>query len=232
MQWQEEALVLHSAYLGESSAVVTVLSETHGLHKGLLKRKKMSLGHVVQAIWTARLPEQLGTWAFDVKRSYSAAVLRDPFRLHGLLLVGELLRRLLTERTPCSDIYARALSCLDALAGSPSDWARRYLLLELFLLSKVGFGLDVRDAILATPDDPLRYVSPRTGRVVTVSKGAPYQEKLLRLPTFFLDPSVDATSESLQEGFILTEYFLETHRLPRAEHPHFYALRSFVQRMV
>ena len=209
MQWQEDALVLHAAPLGESGAVVTVLSETHGLHRGLLKRQKVTVGDLVRALWTARLPEHLGTWALDVKKKYSASVLRDPLRLQELMLTCELLRRLLTERTPCNDVYDQAMHCLEAIRGPAFTWAKEYLILELFLLSKVGFGLDVRDAVLATEDDPLRYVSPRTGRVVTQSRGQPYHDKLLRLPEFFVNSSAELDTDSLQEGFALTEFFIQ-----------------------
>lgn len=228
MQWQEQAIVLHRAPFGESGQIVTVLSESHGLHKGLLKRKSATPGDAVRAIWTARLPEHLGTWTLEVERAYSASVMRDALLLRGLLVFCELLKRVLTERTPCPAVFSKAMAFLEALTTSPSDscWGMEYLFLEVFLLSQTGFGLNFQDAPEATEDDPLTYVSPRTGRVVTRSKGAPYHDKLLRLPPGFVHEEAVWSAEDVRDGWYLTEYFLEKNRLPRAEHERFFQERE------
>lgn len=226
MQWKERAIVLHLTPLGESGHIVTVLSETHGLHKGLLRRRKKTPGDLVQALWTARLPEQLGTWILDTEISYSAFVLRDPLRLGGLMLYCELLRKVLTERTPCSDVFQKAYFFLDRLRFPTQEWVLNYLFLEFFLLSKVGFGLDFRDTHLASESDPLAFVSPKTGRIVTQSKGMPYRDRLLRLPSFLLNESSPLSGEALDDAFRLTEFFFEKNRLPASEHASFYQARS------
>lgn len=240
MQWQDQGIVLHRRILGEDAWIVTLLTKEHGLHKGVLKigrrgprwRSSKTIpatGDLVSALWTARLAEQLGSWSLDLERAIPPLVLRDPARLRGLMVFGDLLSRILTERTPCPEIFAEAEKFLEQLKEpiEETSWVRSYLLLELIILEKVGFGLDFRDADQATSDDPLTYVSPRTGRVVTRSRGEPYRDRLLVLPSFL-------SSETQQElpmraDFQFTAFFLH-HRLSPESCASFYEARDLMIR--
>jgi DNA repair protein RecO (recombination protein O) len=56
----------------------------------------------------------------------------------------------------------------------------------------------------------LIYVSPKTGRAVSASAGAPWRDRLLPLPAF-LRPNAGATSPGpidIENAFRLTGYFL------------------------
>lgn len=174
------------------------------------------------ALWTARLAEQLGRWSLDIETSVCPFVLRDPARLRGLMVFGELLALVLAERTPCPEVFIEAEGFLQALK-SGQDWIRSYLLLELILLQRIGFGLDFQDAALATEEDPLAYVSPKTGRIVTRSKGEPYRERLLRLPPFLRGQTL--TSDGLKEAFGFNKTFLY-HCLSSETYASFYLLRE------
>ncbi len=52
-------------------------------------------------------------------------------------------------------------------------------------------------------------MSPKSGRAVSRGSGAPYHERLLPLPTFLGDESVEGGSAAVAEAFRLTGYFLE-----------------------
>jgi DNA repair protein RecO (recombination protein O) len=84
---------------------------------------------------------------------------------------------------------------------------------ELQLLDDLGFGLDL-DACAATgTSDNLAYVSPRTGRAVSLAAGEAYRDRLLRLPTFLLEAPSEGhpTTADLADAFRLTGYFLARH---------------------
>ena len=56
-------------------------------------------------------------------------------------------------------------------------------------------------------NDRLAYVSPRTGRAVSLSAGEPYHDRLLRLPGFLIGEGAAAPADIL-DGFALTGHFL------------------------
>lgn len=234
MQWQDRGIVLQRKILGETAWVLTVLTKEHGLHKGVLKgrgvrqrQKAPATGDFVVVVWTARLAEQLGTWTLDLEMPMPPLVLRNPARLRGLVVFGELLSRILTERTPCPEIFDEAESFLEHLGDCRSEmrWVVSYLLLELVVLKKVGFGLDFQDVLFATKDDPLTYVSPRTGRVVTRSRGEPYRDHLLCLPTFLKEEGTSISPS--KTDFQFTAFFLR-HSLPPEVYPSFYEARDLM----
>ncbi|HEY1961349.1 MAG TPA: DNA repair protein RecO C-terminal domain-containing protein, partial [Rhizomicrobium sp.] len=63
----------------------------------------------------------------------------------------------------------------------------------------------------------LIYVSPRSGRAVSREGGAPYADRLLKLPPFFLGAqNSEPTAADILAGLDLTAYFL----LDRVLQPH------------
>ncbi len=59
---------------------------------------------------------------------------------------------------------------------------------ELQLLAELGFGLDLDSCAATGATAELIYVSPRSGRAVSRDAGAPWRDKLLRLPAFLAEP--------------------------------------------
>ena len=89
----------------------------------------------------------------------------------------------LPEREPHPDVFAgltRLLAGID-IPGFPLPALVRW---ELDLLRELGFGLDFSAA--AGGNDRLAYVSPRTGRAVTLSQAGEWVDRLLKLPEFLL----------------------------------------------
>lgn len=209
MQWTDEGLVLGVKPFGEDRYVVTLLAQQHGLHRGLALRKKCMVGDIVQCSWSARLPEHLGRWRLELLRSYAAVAMRDRAKLSLLLLVSEMLCALLPERANHQSAFQSTLVFCESLVGRPADALVHYLFWECAMLRHVGRALDFRDAALATEADPLRYVSPRTGRVVTRSVGWEYRERLLLFPQCLLQGhSASVDRQSAEAGFALTGHFL------------------------
>ena len=80
----------------------------------------------------------------------------------------------------------RASPLMEALTNPDLGdlWIAAYVHWELGVLSDLGYGLDLDRCAATGTNDDLAYVSPRTGRAVSLSAGEPYQEKLLAMPGF------------------------------------------------
>ncbi|MEM6745289.1 MAG: DNA repair protein RecO C-terminal domain-containing protein, partial [Pseudomonadota bacterium] len=108
---------------------------------------------------------------------------------------------------PMPELYARTLTLVDAL-GREEGWPALYALWELELLSELGFGLDLSECAATGGNDGLVWISPRSGRAVSAAAGAPYADRLLPLPGFWLgaQPVPGAVSASLRTtGAFLAE---------------------------
>jgi DNA repair protein RecO (recombination protein O) len=91
------------------------------------------------------------------------------------------------------------------------SWARGYVVWELGLLAELGFGLDLSRCAATGSTEQLAYVSPRSGRAVSLSAGVPYRDRLLRLPLFLVTATAPSTAADVVDGLTLTGYFLERH---------------------
>ena len=219
MEWSDTGIVLSARRHGESAAVVSLLTETHGRHAGLVHgargRRGRGLyqpGNTLAARWQARLPEHLGRYTCELVRAQASALLDDPPRLAALAAVCALTEATLPERHPYPQVYGALGHLLDALEGS-ERWAETLVRWELGLLGELGFGLDLASCAATGETQGLAYVSPRSGRAVSREAAAPYAEKLLPLPPFLARPEGDAavTAADVVAGLRLTGWFFEKH---------------------
>ncbi len=215
MQWDDEAVVLSVRPHGETSAVVQLLTQSHGRHAGLVRgaqsaraRGVYQPGNQVRAVWTGRLAEHLGRFECELLHPYAAQAMDDPDRLVGLVAATAVCEGAMPEREPHPGCYQGLLVLLDSL--SDDHWAEIYVRWELGLLASLGFGLDLTRCAGGGDNDQLSYVSPRSGRAVSLSAGAPFKEKLLPLPRFLLGRG-EGGIEEVADGLALTGYFLERH---------------------
>ncbi len=214
MDWQDNGIILSVRKHGETSAIVNVLTRTHGRHAGLVRGgggKRMSgilqPGNKVQARWHARLPEHLGTYTVEPVTAYAASALSDARKLAALTSACALIEAALPER----QAHPAVLDGLEVLLTSLDDdtvWPVIYVKWEIGLLAELGFGLDLAHCAATGTTEDLTYVSPRTGRAVSTAAAQPYKERLLPLPAFLLDSGADA---DIAGGLQLTGYFLENH---------------------
>jgi len=128
--------------------------------------------------------------------------------------------RLLPERDPHEDIYEMLDHMLDHF-DEAGEAAAHLIRFELAMLAELGFGLDLEVCAATGATADLIYVSPKSGGAVSRSAGAPFHDRLLRLPAF-LRQSEQGTAywseEDLKDGFALTGRFLLRHVLePRGQ---------------
>ena len=221
MKWSDRAIILGARPHGESAAVLTLLTESHGRHAGLLpggqSRKVRGLyqaGNRVSATWRARLAEHLGTERCELEANVAARFLDAPDRLAVLSAAVAVTDKALPEREPHPAVYHGLLALLAALDGD--HWAEIYVRWELALLAELGFGLDLTRCAAGGDNDRLAYVSPKSGRAVSLAAGEPYRDKLLALPGFLVGRGGGGALE-VGQGLGLTGYFLK-HRVFAARH--------------
>lgn len=215
MEWSDRGIVLSARRHGESSVILSLLTAGHGRHAGLVRggasRRRRGIlqpGNLVSATWRARLEDHLGSYGVELLQNPSAAWLDDPARLSALSSACSIVDQTLPEREPSETVF-NGLSHLFGIMDEPG-WAAAYVEWELALLGELGFGLDLSACAATGRNDGLTYVSPRSGRAVSLSAGEPYRDKLLTLPSFLLGGNA-ADPADVAAGLTLTGYFLDRH---------------------
>ncbi len=214
IEWTDDGIVLAARKHGETAAIVTLLTRDHGRHLGLVRggagrraRGMLQPGNRVHARWRARLSEHLGAFTCELTQAVAALLLKDRLRLAGLSAACAVAEATLPEREPHRGVYDGLGNLLATLAAD--DWPSAYVRWELALLADLGFGLDLGSCAATGRNDELAYVSPKSGRAVSLAAGEPYRQKLLALPGFVVDSGAVASPEDVARGLKLTGYFLE-----------------------
>jgi DNA repair protein RecO (recombination protein O) len=220
MQWMDEGIVLGTRRHGEGSAIIEVMTRAHGRHLGLVRggagsrlRPVLQPGNSVRVEWRARLDDHLGNYSVEGLRLRAASFLGLPHAVYGVTHLAALCR-LLPERDAHSEVYDRLESALEHI-DDPAVVAVNVVRFELRLLAELGFGLDLESCAATGTRDDLIYVSPKSGRAVSRAAGTPWQDRLLRLPSFLNRdaPSERPPPDELRDGFVLTGFFLTRHVL-------------------
>lgn len=217
MQWTGEAIVLGLKPHGESSAILEVMTEEFGRHLGLVKgahsrrmQPTLQPGNTLIVTWKARLEGHLGLFAVELKTARAARLMESAAGVYGMQVVAGLLRYL-AEREPHPGLHRAAETMLEHLDG-PLQALALIARFEAMLLDELGFGLDLACCAATGRTDDLVFVSPKTARAVCREAGAPYADRLLRLPAF-MRPGDETTpdGEAVREALTLTGYFLTRH---------------------
>ena len=213
-QWQSQAIVLSVKKFSERDLLVNVFAREQGLHSGIVKagqsKTKASLyqaGNVLAMNWSSRLRDQLGNFAGELEEPIFAKLMQDRVKLQALLALTAVLRDSLAERDEHDDLYDALLSFLQHLCVA-GDWLKDYASFEVQMLRMLGFGLDLSECAVTGMTVGLEYVSPKTGRAVTVQGASGYEHKLFKLPKFLLDGGECSNAEILQ-SLEITGHFLQ-----------------------
>src|ERR1700753_2581955 len=99
MEWADEGIVLGVRRHGESSAIVELLTRSHGRHLGLVRggagkwmRALLRPGNSVSAVWRARLDEHLGYYLLEGTRLRAANMFGSSHAIYGLTHLAALAR--------------------------------------------------------------------------------------------------------------------------------------------
>ena len=216
MEWTDEAITLGARSHGEGSAIVTLLTKSHGLHLGLVRgaRSKrlapaLQSGSLVEATWRARLDEHLGSYTIESKKIHAHEIMSKPLELAALNSICAVATTALPEREGHPRLYEGLLILLENL-NDRSIWPSIFVKWELGLLDELGYGVELSKCAVTGQTTDLTHVSPRSGKAVCEAEAAPYADKLLRLPGFLVTDRASAPSaKDMMDGLNLSGYFLE-----------------------
>jgi DNA repair protein RecO (recombination protein O) len=213
MEWDAPAIILDVRPYGEGDALVNVITEEHGCHRGLVrggasraKAGTWQAGNMVQVRWTARLSDQLGSFTGELIHAGAAHAMQEPLPLAMLTAICSVAEGALAEREPYPRIFHGLLRLIPRLPlGDPL--LTELIQWELVVLSDLGYGLDLSMCAVTGRIDGLAYVSPKTGRAVTGEGAGEWASRLLPLPGF-LTGSAPPDLVGWRDGLRLTGHFL------------------------
>ncbi|MEP0156501.1 DNA repair protein RecO [Pseudophaeobacter sp.] len=219
MEWRDHGILLSRRRHGEGAAIIDVFTEHHGRHAGIVhggaSRKKAPVlqpGAQMDLLWRARLQDHLGSYQAEPLRSRAAAAFSGRMALAGLNAVTALLGFCLPEREAYPVLYKQSEQLLDLLEQA-EVWPLAYLRWEMALLKEMGFGLDLSACAVSGRNEDLAYISPRTGRAVSVQEAGQWVSRLLPLPPV-LRGIGDAADHEVAQGLQTTGFFLAERLAP------------------
>ena len=212
-EWQAPAVILAARPYGEGDALVTVLTEVEGLRRGLARgggsRAQASLwqpGNLVQARWIARLADQLGALSAELVHPGAALAMDDPVALAILSAACAVAEGAVPEQEPHPAVFGGLVQLIAGLSRGEAALAD-FVRWEAALLTGLGYGMDLAACALTGVGTGLAFVSPRTGRAVSVDAAGVWADRLLRLPAFLVEDG-DGDPPQWRDGLTLTAHFL------------------------
>lgn len=182
MKLESTGIIISLRAFGERDAVAHIFTENFGVLSGMLrgaivaKKNKPMVGQLGTVAWNARLDSQLGVFHFEAQRNLGLPAMMDAGKLAFMNSMFALIETLLPEREAYENLYASTVRTLmDLNANSYLNW-------EMDLLRDLGYALDLSKCSGCGGHDNLIYLSPKTGRAVCSDCGAPYMDKLFKLP--------------------------------------------------
>jgi DNA repair protein RecO (recombination protein O) len=215
MEFEDDGFVLQARPFGETGAIVEILTAAHGLWAahvagGASRRMKPILqpGSRVRMVYRARVADQLGSARLEGEGEGASALFDDPLALAALASAAAVVAGALPEREPHPGAF-HAFTALMAALEWPDIWPAVLVRFEMGLLAELGFGLDLSRCAVTGSADDLVWVSPRSGRAVSATAGAPYADRLLPLPPFLLSAQGGLAQGDIAAGLALTGRFLQ-----------------------
>ena len=212
MQINDEGIIIKKTKYRESSLLVTFFSLNHGINSGLVKGvlKKdfgtYEIGNKVYIKSSFRLVEQLWNCRFELIKNNSVNYFNNQSKLSTLLTICSIIDLSLPKNNPQIKIYNKTINLIENLLSR--DWVKKYIYWELFLLSELGYGLDLEKCVVSGKKENLIYISPKSGKAVSKTEGEKYKNNLLYLPKFLINKNVEPTKDSLKQGISLTGFFI------------------------
>ncbi len=219
MKFSDHGIIISIKKYGENSAIIKVFSQHHGVYRAFVKSVKSSkdktiyqIGNLITFEYRARLEDNLGQlFSVDLAKSYAAKIMFDSLRLACVNSVFSIIDAIFLEREEHQLLFVDLQNFLQNICAE--DYQRRnfladYIKLELKILETLGYGIDLSSCAVTEKAENLAFVSPKSARAVSYEVGKPYQNRLLKLPSFLLGEQ-NYDEKELQDGIKLSSFFLE-----------------------
>lgn len=187
MQIETSGILINLRPFSERDIIAHIFTRDNGVLVGMLrggavaKKNRPLVGQYGKISWNARLDSQLGVFHFESEKNLSAPLLLNSDCLKLMNAAFALIYTLLPERELYENLYNNTLDLLNDLATSNSPYDI-YLQWEINLLRELGYALDFSKCSGCQKTENLCFLSPKTGRAVCAECGAPYIDKLYKLP--------------------------------------------------
>ncbi len=231
MKFEDIGVIIDIKKHNESSAVIKVFSQNHGVRKGFVKsafsKKNQAIfqvGNLISFEWRSRIEENLGSFYYcEVVRSYSSKIIFNKLRLSCFLSLITIINNNFHEREVLNELYLKLVKVIESFADkdlSDKKVIVNYIIFEFDLLSELGYGMDLTRCAVSDSQEELIYVSPKSGRAVSKKIGDPYGKKILNLPGFIhfyannqseYDNDNEISNQDILSGLKLTGFFLDKH---------------------
>lgn len=211
MKFSDIGIVLSHIKYGDTSIIVKIFSQEHGIIKGLVNGQKknsaiLQTGNQISFEWNGRLEEHLGKLKPEIEKAYPLLFFSNYVKLISISSICKLIELTIPEKDPSPEFFKIFINYLENL--NSEEWLKNYCLLELEILKNCGFGLDFSECAVSGSSDKLIYISPKTGAAVTKEVGEKYHEKLFKIPEFYHDNKIRTNITEILESLRITRYFL------------------------
>jgi len=187
MQIETSGILINMRPFSERDVIAHVFTRDNGVLVGMLrgavsaKKNKALVGQYGTVTWNARVDSQLGVFHFESEKNLAAPLMLNNDLLKIMNAVFALIYTLIPERESYEHLYSNTIDLLQQLPNSESPYDD-YLKWEIGLLKDLGYALDLTKCSGCGKIKDLVYLSPRTGRAVCSECGAPYADRLYKLP--------------------------------------------------
>lgn len=187
MQIETTGILINIRAFSERDCVAHIFTRDNGVLVGMLrggavaKKNRPLIGQMGNVSWTARLDSQLGVFHFESEKNLSAPILLNTNALKCMNAAFALIYTLIPERESYETLYDSTVKLLQDMVGSQNPYDV-YLEWEISFLRDLGYALDLSKCSGCQKTENLCYLSPKTGRAVCADCGAPYVDKLYKLP--------------------------------------------------
>ena len=140
MQWKALGIVIEWRIFGENRRLLTLLTQSHGLHKGVLYGQSRTLlpGWVLHVHWKGTSDLHLGAWHIEDSVPLGVELYNHPLAFTLLKLMCHLCVHTLPVQVSCGEVYSAFLASMVVLAEPQG--LRAYLCFEARLLSYLGYN--------------------------------------------------------------------------------------------
>ena len=186
MKLESVGILINMRPIGERDSVARIFTPDFGVICGVMraaqiaKKNRPLVGQFGTMTWNARLDTQLGTFHWEPEKNMASALMPIPRALGMMNSAFALVSTMLPERERYPHMYNATIALMDKLSTTNATHA--YLDWETKLLREMGYGLNLSACSGCGTHENLEYISPRTGRAVCATCGAPYAPRLYKMP--------------------------------------------------
>ncbi len=221
MRLLDQGIILVVRKYSESSLIVKILSENHGVYSGFVRKPSKKDFPIYQNFnlvdfeWSSRVEDNLGFFKVELKKSFLGDIIYSPINLSSLSAISAIIEQNVLEREPSKEIFSGLLNLLQNLNFEKENFLKQYIKFEIELLTILGYGIDLSECAATGAKDNLHFVSPKSARAVCLEAGEKYRDKLLALPQFLLKQEseicqkLNSSKEDLLNGLKLSGFFIE-----------------------